>query len=204
MSAVVVVSRKGLATRTEVGVITDSALVANSADVILGRFALAQGTVTEDAIVDFMFPSRFTNTIVNLHEPMTRVALRSSQNAIGAEVPIGAGQALVTNTNDTLVTAVTDSGVSELPARKTARGDQILQAEVSVRPQVEGVTRVVSMLIPEKAAKAKIIVLTLITADEVAFVGFTAASIAHWLVITLNGCIQTSWWGHWLWDRLLD
>jgi hypothetical protein len=71
-----------------------------------------------------------------------------------------------------LVTAVTDSGVSELPARKTARGDQILQAEVSVRPQVEGVTRVVSMLIPEKAAKAKIIVLTLITADEVAFVGF--------------------------------
>lgn len=91
MSAVVVLSWKSLAARTEVGVITDSALVANSADVILGRFALAQRTVTEDAIVDFMFSSRFTNSIVNLHEPMSRVALRSSQNAFGAEVPIGAG-----------------------------------------------------------------------------------------------------------------
>lgn len=91
MSAVVVVSWKSLAARTEVGIITDSALVANPADVILGRFALAQRTVTEDAIVDFMFPSRFTNSIVNLHEPMTRVAPRSSQNALGAVVPIGAG-----------------------------------------------------------------------------------------------------------------
>lgn len=71
-----------------------------------------------------------------------------------------------------LVTAVTDSGVSELTTGKTARGDQILQAEVSIGSQVEGVARVVSMLISEEAAKAKIIILALIAADEVAFVGF--------------------------------
>jgi hypothetical protein len=102
MSAVVVVCRKGLAARTEVGVITDSALVANSVDVTLGRFALAQRTITEDAIVDFMLTSRFTDSFINLHKSMTRVVLRSSQDAIGTEVPIGAGQTLVTNTNDAL------------------------------------------------------------------------------------------------------
>lgn len=75
-------------------------------------------------------------------------------------------------TSKYLVTAVTDRGVSELPTRKTARGDQILQAEVSIRSQVEGVARVVSMLISEEAAKAKVIVLAFIAADKVAFVGF--------------------------------
>ena len=71
-----------------------------------------------------------------------------------------------------LVTAVTDSGVSELSTRKATRGDQILQAKVPVRSEVEGMTRVVSMLISEQAAKAKIIVLAVIAADEVYFVGF--------------------------------
>jgi hypothetical protein len=204
MSAVVVVGRKGLAARTEVGVITDSALVANSVDVTLGRLVLAQWTIAEDAIMDLMLTSRFTDGIVNLHESMTRVALGSSQDALRAEVPIGAGQALVTNTNDALVTAVTDSSVSELPTWKATRGDQILQAEVPVRSKVECVARVVSMLISEETAKAKIIVLAVIAADEIAFVGFTTAPIAHWLVIALNGCIQTSRFGHWLRSRLLD
>jgi hypothetical protein len=61
--------------------------------------------------------------------------------------------------------------VSELATGKTARGDQILQAEVPVRSKVEGVARVVAMLISEEAAKAKIIVLAVIAADEIAFIG---------------------------------
>lgn len=190
MSAVMVVGREGLAARTEVGVITDSALVANSVDVALSRFALAQWTITEDAIVNFVLTSWLTDSLVNLHKPMARVALRRSQDAIGTEVPIGAGQALVTNTNDALakisreppkqvecvskylVTAVTDSGVSELPTGKAARRDQILQAKVPVRSEVEGMARVVPVLISEQAAKAKIIVLAVIATDEIDFVDF--------------------------------
>lgn len=111
MSAVVVVGRKGLAARTEVGVITDSALVANSVDVTLGRFVLAQWTIAEDSIMDLMLTSRFTDSIVNLHESMTRVVMGSSQDALRAEVPIGAGQALVTNTNDAL------AKISQMPLK---------------------------------------------------------------------------------------
>lgn len=164
-----VISRKGLTARAEIGVITDSALEANSVDVALGRLVLAERTITEDAIVNLMLKSRFSDRVVNLNEPMARVVLRGSQNALRAEVPIRAGQALVTNTNDTLddishvlftrwistylVTAVTDSGVAELPAREAARCDQILEAEVTVRSEVEGVTRVMAMLVSEETAK---------------------------------------------------
>ena len=66
--------------------------------------------------------------------------------------------------------------MSELPTGKAARGDQILQAEVPVRSKVEGVARVVSMLVSEETAKAKIIVLALIAADQIAFIGFCALS----------------------------
>ena len=97
-----VAGREGLTARTEVGVITDSALVANSVDVTLSRLVLAQWTITEDAIVNFALTSWLTDSLIDLHEPMTRMALRSIQDAIGAEIPIGAGQALVTNTNDAL------------------------------------------------------------------------------------------------------
>lgn len=75
-----------------------------------------------------------------------------------------------------LFTAVTDSGVSELPTGKAARGDEIFQAEVPVRSKMEGVARVVSMFISEEAAKAKIIVLALIAANEIAFIGLCALS----------------------------
>ena len=97
-----VAGREGLTARTEVGVITDSALVANSVDVTLSRLVLAQWTITEDAIVNFALTSWLADSLIDLHEPMTRMALRSIQDAIGAEIPIGAGQALVTNTNDAL------------------------------------------------------------------------------------------------------
>jgi hypothetical protein len=194
--------------RAEIGVITDGALEAGSVDVTLGGRVLAEGSVTENAVVDLMFTRSLTNSVVNLNEPMAWVALRRSQNAIWAIIPVRASQALVANTNDTLddvsrvffagligtylITAVANSGVAELPSRKATRCDQILQAEVTVRAEVECVTRVVAMSIPKKASQAEVVIFALLATYEVALIGFTTASIADGLVLALNGCIQAS------------
>jgi hypothetical protein len=186
------ISWKGFTARAEISVITDSALKADPVDVALGRLILAEGTVTENAVVDFMLTSGLADSVVNLNEPMARVVLRCSQNAVGTKVPIRAGQTLVANTNDTLddvsrvflagwistylVTAITDSGVAELPAREAARCDQILQAEVTVRSEVEGVTRVVAMLVSKETAEAKIVIFAVIAAYEIALVCFCLLS----------------------------
>jgi hypothetical protein len=190
VGAVVVVSWESLATGTEVAVITDSTLVANAADVALSSLVLAQRTVAEDAIVDFMLTRGLTNSIINLDEPVTRVVLRCCSNALRAEIPVGTSQALVADANNTLVTAVTDSGVAELTTREAARSDQIFQGEVTVRAKLEGMTRVVTVLISEETTKAQVIVLAVIAADEIAAISFTTAAIAHWLLFSLDCSIQ--------------
>jgi hypothetical protein len=182
----VVISREGFTARAEIGIIADSAFEANTVDVTLGRLVLAKRTIAEDAIVDLMLTSRLADGVINLHKTMARVMLRGSQYAVGTEVPIRTGQALVTNANDTLydisfglptewtrtylVTAVADSGVAELPARQAARCDQILQAEFTVRSKVEGVARVVTMLVTEETAETKIIIFAVIAAYEIALI----------------------------------
>jgi len=196
VGAVVVVSWESLATGTEVAIITDSTLVANARDVALSRLVLAQRTVAEDTIVDFMLTRSLTNSIVNLDESVTRVVLRCCSNALRAEVPVGASQALVTDANNTPVTAVTDSGVAELTTRETARSDQIFQGEVTVRAKVEGMTRVVTVLISEETTKAQVIVLSVIATDEIAAISFTTAAIAHWLLFSLDCSIQGLRWLH--------
>lgn len=197
-------------------------------DVTLGGRVLAERSVAENAVVDLMFTWSLTNSVINLNKPMARVALRRSQNAIWAIIPVRASQALVTNTNDTLddisrvffagligtylITAVANSGMAELPSRKATRCDQILQAEITVRAEVECVTRVVAMSIPKKASQAEVVIFALLATYEIALIGFcsllagevreekrrrhtTTASIADGLVLALNGCIQASRWG---------
>lgn len=172
VSAIMVVGGKGLAACTEVGIITHSALVANAVDVALGRLVLAKRAITENTIVDFMLTGSLANSIVDWNEAMVGVALRGIHNTLRAEIPIRARQALVTDTNDALITSIADSRMAELAARQAARCDEILQAEVTVRSEVESVTRVVAMLVSEEAAKAKVVVFAIIAAYKIALVCF--------------------------------
>lgn len=223
VGVIVVIRRKGFTAGTEIGVITHSTLVANSSDVALRRLDLAERTITENAIVNFVLTSSFADSIVDLNKAMARVVLRGCQNALRAEVPVRTGQAFMTDANNALdkisigvvrkwvgtylVTAVADSSMAELAARKTARCDEVLQAEIAVGSEMESVTGVVAMFVPEKAAKAKVVVFAIVAAYEVALVCFcslltrgprenaserltTTASVANWLVFALNGGIQ--------------
>jgi hypothetical protein len=137
-----------------------------------------------------MLTRSLTNCIINLDEPVARVVLRCGSNALRAEVPVRTSQALVTNANNALVAAVTDSGVAELTTREAARGDQIFQGEVTVRAKVESMARVVTVLVSEETTKAQIIVFAVIAADEIAAISLTTASIAHGLLFSLDCSIQ--------------
>lgn len=69
-----------------------------------------------------------------------------------------------------LLTAITDGSVLELATGKAARHDEVLQAEVAVRAKREGVARVVAVLVTQQATKAKVIVLAVIAAHQVALI----------------------------------
>lgn len=102
MGAVVVINREGFTTSTEVDVITNSALVTNPRDITWPSLVVAKGTVAENAKVDLLLTSWFADRIIELYKSMARVVLRSSRNTVVAEIPIRAGQTLVTDANDSL------------------------------------------------------------------------------------------------------
>jgi hypothetical protein len=88
VSAVVLVGWKGFTVGTEVGVVADGTLIAHTRDVALGWLVLAQGAIAEDAVVDLVDTGRFSEGVVNGHEPMVGVILRSGREAVLAVIPI--------------------------------------------------------------------------------------------------------------------
>lgn len=102
VGAVVLVIGMGLAARTEVNVVTDGTLVANTSDVALSRLVLAQRAITEDAKVDLRVTRLITNSFVDRGKAVSRVVLVGLLDARGAVVPVGARQALVADADDTL------------------------------------------------------------------------------------------------------
>jgi hypothetical protein len=102
VSAVVLVVRKSFTVGTEIGVIADGTLVARTRDVALGWLVLAQGAIAEDAVVDLVDTRGFSEGIVNGHEPMVGVILRSGRDAVLAVIPIRACHALVADADNAL------------------------------------------------------------------------------------------------------
>lgn len=58
----------------------------------------------------------------------------------------------------------------ELTARKAARHDEVLQAEVTIRAKGEGVGRVVAMLVAQETTKAEVIVLAVVATHKIALI----------------------------------
>jgi hypothetical protein len=196
-----------LAVGTEIDIVTDGTLVADTGNIALGGLVLAKRSITEDTEVSGVLVRVLADSLVDRNKSMARVVLGSIDDAVRAVIPIGTGQTLVAGTNNTLLTAVTDGGVLELTAGKAAGHDQVLQAEVAVRAKGESVGRVVTMLISQKAAETQVIVLAVIAADQVAVISFSAASIAHRVLISLSSGIRVLNFGgrkrsRHLWDSL--
>ena len=60
----------------------------------------------------------------------------------------------------------------ELTAGKAARHDQVFQAEVAIRPELEGMRGVVTMLVSQEATEAQIVVLTVKATHQVGLISF--------------------------------
>jgi hypothetical protein len=112
MSAVVRVDGKSLAGGTEVGVVTDSTLVANTGNVGCRSLVAAQRAITEDAVMDLVARVGFGDCLVDGNESVIWMSLLGRLDARPAVIPIGTGQTLVTNTNNTLFYAVRSELIS--------------------------------------------------------------------------------------------
>lgn len=105
-------------------------------------------------------------------------------DTIGAIVPIWAVQALVANTIDELVAAITDSGVANVSARVAKEVSQGRESCLS-GGGLEYVTGVVAVPVANMAMQAEIVVLTADASDELVLRQHlhTAVTGAGWLLL---------------------
>lgn len=107
MSAVVVICRKCLTVGTEVRIMADSALIADTFNVCRDVLVLAKGSITEDAIVANSSGDGLGQRIINWHKAVAGVCRLGIFDTACAEVPIRAVQALVADAVDELLMLVT-------------------------------------------------------------------------------------------------
>jgi hypothetical protein len=133
---------------------------------------------------------------------MTGVDEVSVGNARCAEVPVGAVEALVTNTINVLVTSITDSIVANV----TARSEQSLRDEIKLgllNSRLESMLGVVAMLHANMARNAKIIVGARSASDKVLLRQFLNARIASASSNWNLQVFRVAWCSLWLgWSRL--
>jgi hypothetical protein len=79
---VVPVAWVGFAVLTEIGVVANSALVANAFDVGQSLLVLAQGTITVNAVVTVAAVERLGQGLINGHEAMARMDVLGILDAI--------------------------------------------------------------------------------------------------------------------------
>lgn len=114
VSLVVGVLGVSLAAGAEVNILADGALEADATDVGGRVVVLADGSITAHTSVNRELLSELGGVvqgdgIVDGHESVLGVDSSRERNALGAQIPIRAIQALVTNTNNELQTALTSN-----------------------------------------------------------------------------------------------
>lgn len=163
---VVDIAWAGLATGTEISVVTDSALIAVAADV--QRLRRTQRPITVDTVVERSVRNAtcvVDNRLVDGHEAVAWVDELRVGNAGLAVVPVWAVEALVANTVDVLVTAITDSLVRNIASRVEKCLGEGLQFGVC-RRWCKRMLWVVAMLNLVVAWDAEIKVITVHASDE--------------------------------------
>ena len=103
---VVLVARVSLAILAEVGVMANSALVANALNIRQVLLVGAERPIAIDAVVAVTSVERLGQGFVNWNKAVAGVDELGVLDAVGTIVPVGAVQAFMADAIDELVTAV--------------------------------------------------------------------------------------------------
>lgn len=159
----------GLAVGTEVGVMAHGTLVSSAFDIRYAVLVLAERTVTVDTIVAVAAAHRLRKGLVNGNESVSGVDELGALDALGAEVPVGAVQALVAHAVDELLATIADSGVADVSASIAKEVSKSRHRGV-LSGSLEDMTGVVAMLVVDVALHAKIVVVACGAGNELALV----------------------------------
>lgn len=163
---VVAVVGVGFARLAEIGIVADSTLVpiANNVGNALagGR---AQRTIAANANMGrpaggaVVKPSHKLERLTDWNEPVPNMRARGVFHALVAVVPVGAVQALVTNTSDGVLTPIAD-GVMHLATASIEAGSNLWLKTSAFNSWNEGMLGVMSVTVLGEAGSAKVKVVT--------------------------------------------
>jgi hypothetical protein len=116
MRAIVPIGRDCLTVGTEVSVVANGALEAHSLDVGQIFLVFAERTITVDAIMAHSSVVGLGERLVDGNEPMAGMDELGILDALRAEIPVGAVEALVANAVDELLASIAHGRVTNMSA----------------------------------------------------------------------------------------
>ena len=190
MGVVVLVSWVSLAILAEIGVVADSALVADTLDVRQVVFVLAKRSITENAVMPVGTVERLGQGLVNGYEAVARMNELGALDAIGAVVPVWAVQAFMADTIDELVAAIADSRVADIPARLAEEVGQYGKNGL-FGGGLECMAGMMTVLVADMAGQAKIVIVARAAGNKLLFWEDldTAIASAGWLFVEGDGLL---------------
>lgn len=159
--------RQGFTRGAKVKVVANNTLVTHALDVGLMGLVLAQGAVAEDAVMSNCDGgTRERQRLVDGSKTVARMGVASIRDAVVAVIEVWARKALVADSMNVLIAAITDGIVADVTAgrKKSLLGKRELGGGNGRYKVVSGV---VSVLVLEVAATAQVKVIALGASDKV-------------------------------------
>lgn len=171
----------GLAVGAEVSVITDRALITDSADVFL--LVLAERAIAVDVLVTVVNPARLWDRLIDWNEAVMRVNELDALVAFSTVIPVWAVQALVANTEYRLIAPITQSRVADITPWSAQELGHWTHWSALV-DGLEGMAWVVAMLAAFVARNAQVVVIAIKTSYELVLRKDVDAAVAStsWLL----------------------
>lgn len=187
MSLVVLIGWAGLAAGTEIGVMADGTLVSVTNNVCrVSAVQVAERSVTADAVMTRLLAEStrrcgdISNWLIDGHKSVARVNEVSIDDAAAAVVPVRAVKALVADTVDILVTAITDCVVASIAAGCKKLLSNFVKLHVLLGT-LECMLGVVTMLVLDEARDAQIEIIAHSASDEF-LIAIFCTRVSLWLL----------------------
>lgn len=158
-------SRSSLAIRAKVRIVTNDTLVANAFNVRLLRLRSACNAIAVDAVVFGAGSGAERDRLIERGEAVTRMGDSGLLDALAAVIEVGTIEALVTDTVDVRITAITGSVMTNVAAGIKERLFQSCQRS-SRSGLLETVSRMMPVLVDSMARQAKVVIGTDFAGNE--------------------------------------
>jgi hypothetical protein len=162
-----------LTVATEIGVMTNGTLVSDTSNVL--TLILAKRSVAVDANMASVSHVWFRDRIVDGGKTVSWMNMPSVLDTVGTKVPIRTVETLVTNAENCLVTSITNRGMTNITAwsaeKFCSRSHQGFRSS-----GLECVAWMVSVIVILVAGHAKIVIVAILTSDEVVLGEFCSKS----------------------------